>query len=168
MKLNLKTIYTYSKKQQTVFIAPPPLIHNSEQALPHNTLRTLAQLRAIKSPFLHSYLDKINHITYTTPIHDIHDTFHIFTCPEVPTTLALEYLWSDPSGVSQLLGRWGRFEGCTTQCRVCSGVATKKKQSLLKSKILIVLLGKSFIHCLEQFPRIAFEVIANIYFSVSF
>ena len=43
---------------------PPPHISRSEERLPHLTCRTLAQLRTNKSPFLKSYLHKVDSKTH--------------------------------------------------------------------------------------------------------
>ena len=122
IKQNLKTIHSQivqnniARNHNSLLNAPPPPINNTELTLPHNTRRTLAQLRANKSPFLRTYLHKIDPTTYTTPQcplcpHHTHDTKHLFTCPAVPTTLVPEDLWRDPPAAAQLLQRWEDLGG---------------------------------------------------------
>ena len=64
---------------------PPPHTSSSEEMLPRLTRRTLAQLRTNKSPFLKSYLHKVDAKTLPSPLcplcnihtHDTHHTHHI-------------------------------------------------------------------------------------------
>ena len=72
---------------------PPSHISSSEERLPRLTRRTHAQLRTNKSPFLKSYLHKV-------------DTHHLFNCTHMRTTLSLLDLWIDPAGVTAPLARW--------------------------------------------------------------
>ena len=58
---------------------PPPQISSSEEILPRLTRRTLAQLRTNKSPFLKSYLHKVDakhthhhYSPFVTPPHTTH------------------------------------------------------------------------------------------------
>ena len=82
-------------------------------ALLRHTCRTLAQLRTNKSSFLLSYLHKIDASTHPSPpcplchIHK-HTTQHLFSCPQIHTTLSALDLWRDPSGVAALLDVWRR------------------------------------------------------------
>ena len=82
-------------------------------ALLRHTRRTLAQLRTNKSSFLLSYLHKIDASTHPSPpcplchIHK-HTTQHLFSCPQIHTTLSALDLWRDPSGVAALLDVWRR------------------------------------------------------------
>ena len=90
---------------------PPPEIDKSETSLPRETRRTLAQLRANKSPKLLSYLNHIDPTNYPDPTcplchTTIHDTIHLFNCVSIPTTLAPEDLWLNPVEVAILLERW--------------------------------------------------------------
>ena len=89
----------------------PPAIDSSEQSLPRHTRTTLAQLRTNKSPFLLSYLHKINATKYISPLCPLcrtipHDTTHLFQCPEVQTSLTPQDLWKNPHGVAALLETW--------------------------------------------------------------
>ena len=47
---------------------PPPHISSSEEILPRLTRRTLAQLRINKSPFLKSYLQKVDAKSHPSPL----------------------------------------------------------------------------------------------------
>ena len=67
---------------------PPPHTSSSEEILPRLTCRTLAQLRTNKSPFLKSYLHKVDAKTHPSPL------------------LSPLDLWTDPVGVTALLARW--------------------------------------------------------------
>ena len=93
---------------------PPPHISSSEERLPHLTRRTLAQLRTNKSPFLKSYLHKVDAKSHPSPLcplcnthtHDTHDTHHLFNCTHIRTTLSPLDLWTHLAGVMELLARW--------------------------------------------------------------
>ena len=90
---------------------PPPHISSSEERPPRITPRTISQLRTNKSPFLKSYLLKVDAKTHPSPlcprcnIHT-HDTHHLFNCTHIRTTLSSLDLWTDPAGVTALLARW--------------------------------------------------------------
>ena len=86
-------------------------ISSSEERLPRLTRRTLAQLRTNKSPFLKSYLHKVDAKTHPSPLCPLcnintHDTHHLFNCTHIRTTLSPLDLWTDPAGVTALLARW--------------------------------------------------------------
>ena len=89
----------------------PPQVSSTGESLPRHTRRTLAQLRTNKSLFLLSYLHKIDASTHPSPlcplcrIHE-HTTQHLFSCPQIRTTLSALDLWRDPSGVAALLDDW--------------------------------------------------------------
>ena len=90
---------------------PPPHTSSSEEILPRLTRRTLAQLRTNKSPFLKSYLHKVDAKTHPSPLCPLcnihtHDTYHRFNCTHIRTTLSPLDLWTDPAGVIALLARW--------------------------------------------------------------
>ena len=81
---------------------PPPHTSSSEEILPRLTRRTLARLRTNKSPFLKSYLHKVDAKTQPSPLCplcNIHtnDTHHIFNCTHTRTTLSPMDLWTDRS-----------------------------------------------------------------------
>ena len=90
---------------------PPLHISSSEEILPRLTRRTHAQLRKNKSPFLKSYLHKVDAKSHLSPLCPLcnthtHDTHHLFNCTHIRTTLSPLDLWTDPSGVTALLTRW--------------------------------------------------------------
>ena len=91
----------------------PSQVSSTEENLPRHTRRTLAQLRRNKSPFLLSYLHKIDASTHPSPLCPLcrtheHTTQHLFSCPQIHTTLSSLDLWRDPSGVAALLDVWRR------------------------------------------------------------
>ena len=86
---------------------PPPHISSSEERLPSLTCRTLVQLGNTNLPFLkHTYTKSTpnhthhQHAPSATPTHTITSTLHICT------TLSPLDLWTDPSGVMEMLARW--------------------------------------------------------------
>ena len=90
---------------------PPPHTSSSEDRLPRLIRRTLAQLRTNKSPFLKSYLHKVDAKTHPSPLCPLcnihtHETHHLFNCTHLRTTLSPLDLWTDPAGVTALLARW--------------------------------------------------------------
>ena len=91
--------------------APPPHISSSKEILLYLTRRTLAQLRTNRSPFLKSYLHKVDAKSYPSPLCPLcnthtHDTHHLFNCTHICTTLSPLDLWTDPAEVTSLLARW--------------------------------------------------------------
>ena len=94
---------------------PPPHISSSEVILPRLTRRTLAQLRTYKSPFLKSYLHKVDTSTFQNlvklhasplcPLCNNH-TQPLFNFTHRRTTLAPLDLWPDSAGVMELLATW--------------------------------------------------------------
>ena len=89
----------------------PPQVSSTKENLPRHTRRTLAQLRTNKSPFLLSYLHKIDASTHPSPLCPLcrtheHTIQHLFSCPQIHTTLSALDLWRDPSGVAALLDDW--------------------------------------------------------------
>ena len=94
-----------------ILCTPPPHISSSEEILHRLTRCTLAQLRTNKSPFLKSYLHKVDARSHTLPLYPLcnthtHDTHHFFNCTHIRTTLSPLDLWTDPAGVMELLARW--------------------------------------------------------------
>jgi hypothetical protein len=88
-----------------------PEINKSELLLSRKARRRLAQLRTGKSPFLFSYLHKIDESNYPSPICPLcktleHTTNHLFSCSKLPTKLKTLDLWNDPVSVSALLEAW--------------------------------------------------------------
>ena len=100
-----------TRDNNKILLTPPPHISNSEERIFRLTRRTLTQLRTNKSPFLKSYLHKVNAKTHPSQlcplcnIH-IHDTHHLFNYTHIRTTLSPLDLWTDPAGVTALLARW--------------------------------------------------------------
>ena len=69
---------------------PPPHISSPEEILLRLTRRTLAQLGTNKSPFLKSYLHKVDAKTHPSPPYPlcnthIHNTHHLFNCIHIRT-----------------------------------------------------------------------------------
>ena len=90
---------------------PPPHSSSPEEILSGLTRHTLAQLRTNKSPFLKSYLHKVDAKSYPSQLCPLcnthtHDTHHLFNCTQKRTTLSPLDLWTDPAGVTALLVRW--------------------------------------------------------------
>ena len=89
--------------------AKPPPIHKSEETLSRDTRRTLAQLRARKSPMLQEYLHNIGAAeSPDCPLceQERHTTAHLFSCQAKPTTLTPEDLWRRPVLVAALIEEW--------------------------------------------------------------
>ena len=89
-------------------ILPHTPVSSTEENLPRHTRRTLAQLITNKSPFLLSYLHKIDASTHTSPICSLcrtheHTTQHLFSFPQICTTLSAMDFWRNPSGVAALI-----------------------------------------------------------------
>ena len=85
----------------------PPHISSSEEILSRLTRRTLTQLRTNKSPFLKSYLHKVNAKTHLSPLCPLcntftHDIHHLFNYILIRTTLSPLDLWTNPAGVTVL------------------------------------------------------------------
>ena len=90
---------------------PPSHTSSSEERLPRLIRRTLAQLITNKSPFLKSYLHKVDAKTHPSPLCPLcnihtHDTHHHFNCTRIRTTSSPLDLWTDPAGVTAMLARW--------------------------------------------------------------
>ena len=123
IKRNMKTIHTTivqdhlsNRPINKLLNRPPPDIDKKEETLPHSTRRKLSQLRTNKSPLLMTYLHKIdpaNHPAANCPLCNDpnHDSLHLFNCPDIPTTLTVWDLWTDPAGVAALLDVWGEKLG---------------------------------------------------------
>ena len=60
--------YTYTRGNNKILRTPPPHTSSSEEILPRPTRRTLAQPRTNKSPFLKSYLHKVDTKTHPSPL----------------------------------------------------------------------------------------------------
>ena len=118
IKTNMRHIHTSivsrhlaTRGNNKILRTPPPHTSSSEEILPRLTRRTLAQLRTNKSPFLKSYLHKVDAKTHPSPLCPLcnihtHDTHHLFNCTHIRTTLSPLDLWTDPAGVTAMLARW--------------------------------------------------------------
>ena len=100
-----------TKSNNRMLRTPTPHISSSEEILPSLTRHTLAQLRTNKSPFLKSYLHKVDAKSHPLPLCPLcnthtHDTSHLSNCTHIRTTLSSLDLWTDPAGVTALLARW--------------------------------------------------------------
>ena len=103
--------YINSQVDNELIAAKPPVINPEDESLPRGTNRTLSQLRDDKSPFLYSYLNKIDPQNHPSPLcplckADIHDTKHLFSCIHIKTHLKPLDLWNEPVAVAELLQQW--------------------------------------------------------------
>ena len=108
IKANMHDIHTTivcqhlaAKDNNKILRTHPPQVSSTEENLPLHTRLTLAQLRTNKSPFLLSYLHKIDASTHPSPLCPLcrthgHTTHHLFSCPQIHTTLSALDLWRDP------------------------------------------------------------------------
>ena len=62
--------------------------------------------------YLHK-IDPANHPAANCPLCNDpnHDSLHLFNCPDIPTTLTVWDLWTNPVGVAALLDVWGEKLG---------------------------------------------------------
>ena len=100
-----------TKGNNNILRALPPQISSSEEILPRITRCTFAQLRTNKSPFLKSYLHKVDAKSHPSPLCPLcsihtHDPHHLFNCTHLRTTLSPLDLWTDLAGIVELLPRW--------------------------------------------------------------
>ena len=98
IKTNMRHIHTSivsrhiaTRGNNKILRTPPPHTSISEERLPRLTRRTLAQLRTHISPFLKSYLHKVDAKTHPSPLFPLcnihtHDTHHLFNCTHIRTT----------------------------------------------------------------------------------
>src|SRR5579872_7245354 len=91
-----------------------PEVHHSEETLTRYHRRLLSQSRTNKSPFLLSYLHKINPYEHPSPLcplcrEQTHDTIHLFQRIQIQTTLTpMTDLWNNPCEAAELLETWRR------------------------------------------------------------
>ena len=81
---------------QKVIISSEPIQISSK---PMNIFEALAQLRSGYSPFLQSYLHRLDESTPETCPQcnsETHTTGHLFRCSANPTTLTPHALWENP------------------------------------------------------------------------
>ena len=84
----------------------PPLINTDERRLPLSTRTTLAQLRSGYCPLLTSYRSRLDpSVKNECPLCESqpHDTAHLLSCPQRPTTLEATSLWENPIEAAQFL-----------------------------------------------------------------
>ena len=103
--------YINSQVDNELIAAKPPVINPEDESLPRGTNRTLSQLRDDKSPFLYSYLNKIDPQNHPSPLcplckADIQNTKHLFACIYIKTHLKPLDLWNEPVAVAELLQQW--------------------------------------------------------------
>ena len=83
---SIVSMHLATRGNNKILRTPQPHISSSEEILPRLTRRTLAQLRSNKSPFLKSYLRKVDAKSHPSPLfplcnthtHDTH-THHTVT-----------------------------------------------------------------------------------------
>ena len=95
IKTNMRHIHTsnFSRHLATrgnnkILCRPPPHISSAEEILPRLTRCTLAQLRTNKSPFLKSYVHKVDAKAHPSPLCPLCNTHHLFNCTHIRTTLS--------------------------------------------------------------------------------
>ena len=104
-------IYLATRGNNKILPTPPPHISSSEEILPRLTRRSFAQLRTNKSPFLKSYLHKVEAKSHPSPLFPLcythtQDTHHLFNFTHIRNTWSPMDLWTDSVGVMDLLARW--------------------------------------------------------------
>ena len=97
---SIVSMHLVTRCNNKIMRTPPPHINSSEEILPCLTRRTLVQLRTNKSPFLKSYVHKVDgkpHQSPRCPLCNTHtrDTHHLFNCAHIHTTLSPLDLWTD-------------------------------------------------------------------------
>ena len=98
------TITSYPANK--ILLSAPPEINKEEKELPRKTRTTLSQLRSRYSPFLNSYLNRINRAdTDQCPkCHNAeHTSLHLFNCNANPTDLRPTDLWTQPKKTAEFL-----------------------------------------------------------------
>ena len=107
IKTNMRHIHTsivsrhLAKRDNNKILRTPPHIMSFVEIHPRLTRRTLAQLRTNKSPFLKSYLHKVNIKSHPSPLCPLcnthtHDTHHLFNCTHIHTTLSPQICGQTP------------------------------------------------------------------------
>ena len=117
IKTNMRHIHTSivsrhlaTRGNNKILRTPPPHISNSEDILFRLTRRTRAQLKTNKSPFLKSYLHKVDAKTHPSSLRPLcntrtHVTAHLINCTHIRTTLSPLDFGTDPAGVTALMAR---------------------------------------------------------------
>ena len=86
-----------------------PDVNAAETLLPRVTKRTLAQLRAGKSPLLKEYLHRIGKADdpgCTLCENGVHNTAHLFECTQIPSALTPLDLLQRPAEAVSVLEEW--------------------------------------------------------------
>ena len=117
MQSSMRHIYTYivvrhqvTRGNSKILCTAPPHISNSEEILPRFIRRTLGQLRTNKSPFLKSYLHKVDAKSHPSPLcplcnSHIYNIHYLFHCIHIHTTFSPLDLWTYPTEVTALMAR---------------------------------------------------------------
>ena len=98
------TINNYQNNK--VLLRKPPEISTKEKELSRNTRVELSRLRSGYSRKLNSYMSRIDQeIQDRCPSCNFspHNTEHLFNCPENPTELEAEDLWTKPDEAAEFL-----------------------------------------------------------------
>ena len=142
--------YLATRGNNKILRTPPPHISSSEEILPCLARRPLAQLRTNKTPFLKSYLHKVDANSHPSPLCPLcnthtHDTHLLFNCTHIRTTLSPLDLWTAPTGVNALLARWteklaggpqtGTMDSPSSKGHGSGQTTTTKKQTFVVSSI---------------------------------
>ena len=115
IKTNMRHIQIYivsrplaTRGNNKILCAPQPHISSSEIYFSASLVTPLAQLRTNKSPFLKSYLHKVDAKTHPSPLCPMCNiyTHHLFTCSHIRTTLSPLDMWTNPAGVTALHAGW--------------------------------------------------------------
>ena len=91
--ISIVSMHLATRGNNKILRTPPPDISSSEEILSRLTRRTLSQLRTNKSPFLKSYLHKVDAKSYPSPLcplcnSQIHNTHNLFNFTHIRTTLS--------------------------------------------------------------------------------
>ena len=80
--MSLVSRHLATRGNYKILCTPPPHIISYEEILPRLTRRTLAQLKTNKSPFLKSYLHKVDAKSHPSPLCPLCNTHthHLFNC----------------------------------------------------------------------------------------
>ena len=118
IKTNMRHIHTSivsrhlaTRGNNKILRTPPSHIISSDEILPRLTRLTIAQLRTNKSPFLKSYIHKVDAKSHPSPLCPLckthtHDTHHLFNFTHIRITLSSLDLKTDTTRVTALLARW--------------------------------------------------------------
>ena len=109
IKTNMRHIHTFivsryfaTRGNNKILRTPQPHIRSSEELLPASLV---AQLRTNKSPFLKSYLHKVDAKSHTSQLCPLCNTSSLQLHPHTHH-IATPGFMEDPAGVTALLARW--------------------------------------------------------------